>query len=85
MHTYICDPSDIAAIAAFRQALQSLGTETLGEFDSSLGVRLVKLRIGQEILSIFNDTWSLDIDGPEQLVQRVLSTVAEAKQALGTV
>jgi hypothetical protein len=82
MHIDICEPSDTATLTAFRQALQSLGAKKEGDFDSSLGVRLVKFRIGQEMLLVFNDTWSLDIEGSEQLVQAVLNAIGEAKRSL---
>lgn len=80
MHEHICEPTDAAALAAFRKALQSLATERLGDFDSALGVRLVEFRIGEETLRVFNDDWSVDIEGSEKLVRKVLNAVAEAKR-----
>jgi hypothetical protein len=82
MRADICEPTDIATLAAFQQALQSLGAEKEDVLDSSLGVRLVKFRIGQETLLVFNDNWSVDIEGSEPLVVEVSNAVAEAKRRL---
>ena len=42
----------------------------------AIGVYLYRLRIGDEELSVFSDEWSLDIEGPDDLVQRVLKEYA---------
>jgi hypothetical protein len=38
----------------------------------AIGVDVYRLRIGDEELSVFSDAWSLDIEGSDSLVQRVL-------------
>ena len=77
MRADICEPSDAAALVAFRQALRLLGAEARRDFDSSLGVGVVEVRIGSETLLVFRDSWSVDIEGPEELVQRVLNAIAK--------
>jgi hypothetical protein len=54
-----------------------LGAEARRDFDSSLGVGVVEVRIGSETLLVFRDSWSVDIEGPEELVQRVLNAIAK--------
>ncbi len=71
MRADICDPHNDAAVQRFRSALRSLGA-TLAEKYWGLGVNHYRLKIGGETLSIFSDAWSVDIDGPDQLVLRVL-------------
>jgi hypothetical protein len=44
----------------------------LDEKSWAIGVDLYHLRIGDEELSVFSDEWSLDIEGSDDLVQRVL-------------
>jgi hypothetical protein len=72
MRADICDPSDNAAVERFRAALRQLGAT---EADSSwaIGVTVHRIRIGDEELLVFNDSWSIDIEGPDTLVQRVVS------------
>jgi phenylalanyl-tRNA synthetase beta subunit len=71
MHADICDSNDKAAVARFRDALRRLGAQ-LDEKSWAIGVDLYHLRIGDEELSVFSDEWSLDIEGSDDLVQRVL-------------
>lgn len=78
MRADICNSDDEAAIASFRDALRRLGAQ-LDEKSWAIGVDLYRLRIGDEELSVFCDDWSLDIEGSDALVQKVLK---EYKQAV---
>ncbi len=71
MRVDICDSNDEAAVARFREALRRLGAQ-FDEKAWAIGVDLYRVRIGDEELSIFSDTWSLDVEGPDDLVRRVL-------------
>jgi hypothetical protein len=71
MRADICDSNDEAAVARFRGVLRRLGAQ-LDEKSWALGVDLYRLRIGDEELSVFSDAWSLDIEGSDDLVKRVL-------------
>jgi hypothetical protein len=77
MHADICEPTDNAALARFKRVLHALGAEVVGDYDSSLGVRLLHVRIGNEVLHIFADNWSVDIEGPPALVQQIMSLMKE--------
>lgn len=75
MHADICDSNDEAGVARFREALRRLGAH-LDDKSWAIGVDIYRLRIGDEELSVFSDEWSLDIEGPDDLVQRVLREYA---------
>ncbi len=71
MRADICESNDEVGVARFREALRRLGAQ-LDEKSCALGMDLYRLRIGDEPLSVFRDEWSLDIEGSEDLIQRVL-------------
>ena len=72
MRANICDPDNKEAVERFRNALQRVGAR-LGDKGWALGCDIYRLNIGREELTVFSDTWSIDIDGPDDLVRRVLS------------
>ena len=78
MRADICDSNDEAAVATFRDALRRLGAQ-LDDKSWAIGVDLYHLRIGDEELSVFSDAWSLDIEGSDDLVQRVLKEFANKR------
>jgi hypothetical protein len=67
----ICDPGDTAAVERFREALRRLGADPSGE-GWALGVDVCRLKIGRDELTIFSDPWSVDVEGPDALVQRLI-------------
>jgi len=71
MRADICDPSDESAVERFRRTLRGLGAQ-LGSKDWVVGTDIYRLRIGEQELVVFSDTWSVDIEGPKDLVQKVL-------------
>ncbi len=77
MYADICNPHDTAAIARLREGLRSLGAE-LSEQDWAIGVDVYRLRIGTEEVTIFSDAWSVDIEGPEELVGAIKAAVEAA-------
>lgn len=74
MHAHICDPQDAAAVARLRAALRELGAEALGH-DWAIGVDLWTCRVGGNTLKVFSDAWSVDIEGPAEMVQRIVAIV----------
>ena len=79
MRADICDPNDEMAVARFREALRRLGAQ-FNDKTWAIGVNLYHLSIGDEQLLVFSDAWSLDIEGSDDLVKRVLKEYAEAQQ-----
>ena len=75
MHADICEADDTGAIARLREALRSLGAE-LSDRDWAIGVDLYRLRVGSQEVTIYSDAWSVDIEGPEELVNRITAAVA---------
>ena len=71
MRADICDSNDDVAVARFRDALRLLGAQ-LDEKSWAIGTDFYRLRIGDEELSVFSNEWSLDIEGSDELVQRVM-------------
>jgi hypothetical protein len=77
MRANICEPADAPALARFRLVLQSLVAELLTEFGSSLDVQLLEVRIGGQMLHIFADAWSVEIEGPPALVEPIAAMMAD--------
>jgi hypothetical protein len=77
MRADICDSNDEAAVARFGDVLRSLGAK-LDEKSWAIGVDIYRLTIGDAELSVFSDTWSLDIEGPDDLVPKILRAYAQA-------
>jgi hypothetical protein len=77
MRADICDSNDEAAVARFRDALRRLGAQ-LDDKRWAMGVDLYRLKISDEQLSVFTDEWSVDIEGSDDLVQRVLREYAHS-------
>jgi hypothetical protein len=77
MRADICDSSDTATLLRLKRTLQELDADVIGDFDSPLGVRLYEVRVGADVLHVFADDWSIDIDGPPALVERIVAAVKE--------
>jgi hypothetical protein len=70
MRADICDPDDEVAVERFKATLKQLGAMSVGK-SLGIGVDVLELQIGKDVLTVFSDTWSIDIEGPEHLVQQV--------------
>jgi hypothetical protein len=77
MRADICDPSDENAVERFRRAVSRLGAQ-LGDKEWGIGVDITRLQIGDQELTVFCDAWSLDIEGPDDLVQKLLGEFRQA-------
>ena len=67
----ICDPAEPGAVNAFRKILHDLATN-VEEEGWSAGVTLYRAIIDGEKLLVFSDAHSIDIEGPEHLVKKVM-------------
>lgn len=76
MRADICDPSDEDQVERFKAALERLGATSVGK-SWGLGVDVLDLQIGQDVLTVFSDAWSVDVEGPEHLVQLVVQLLGK--------
>ena len=67
----ICASDDHEAVASLLQAIQDLGGVSDGG-DDALGVGLHRFVFPAGELSVFQDAWTVDIAGPDDLVDWVL-------------
>jgi hypothetical protein len=81
MRVDICTTEDEDAKAALLAALAAVGVhyDAAGSFDSgecSLGVGLHRFRAPNgAALTVFMDAWGVDLDGPDDLMNRVLAVM----------
>ena len=71
MRADICDPDDEMAVERFKATLKRLGAASVTK-SWAIGVDVLELQIGEDVLTVFSDAWSIDVEGPEHLVQQVL-------------
>ena len=78
MRVDICTNDDHDTTAALLEALAAVGASAdEPEFAGSvLGPGLHRFRVGPNVLSVFVDAWSVDLEGPDELVNRVLGHMA---------
>jgi hypothetical protein len=74
MRADICDSNDDKAIQKFMDVLNKMGAE-FKERGWAIGVDAYRVSIGDQELTIFSDSWYLDIEGPEDLVSRILKNL----------
>jgi hypothetical protein len=84
MRTDICAREDEATQTALLEALAAIGAAP--EDDSPLDVPfptgLSRFRVGSQTLTVFADAWLVDLEGPDELVQRVIELMARTGDAL---
>lgn len=71
MRADICDADDAKGVERFRAALRMVGA-TLAEKDWAIGVEVSRLEVDGEELTVFSDAYSIDVEGPDDLVKRIL-------------
>lgn len=76
MRADICDPNDQEAVAKLRRVLRGLRAE-LEDKNWAIGVDLYRFKIGDAELLVFCDEWSVDIEGSDDLVQKISTEVAQ--------
>ena len=75
MRVDICASDDYDTRDRLLAALAALGATSEGDAEA-LGVGLNRFRVGSETLTVFIDAWSADLDGPDELVQRVVELIS---------
>ena len=71
MRTDICASDDYETRERLLIALGEVGASSEGDWES-FGVGLHRFRIGFDVLTVFIDAWTVDLEGPDKLVQRVI-------------
>ena len=75
MRTDICASDDYETRERLLLALAEIGASNEGDRES-LGVGLHRFRAGFETLTVFIDAWTVDLEGPDELVQQVLQLIS---------
>ena len=73
MRTDICAREDEAAQTALLEALSAVGAAPEDDFtlEVPFPTGLHRFRVGFEYLTVFADAWLIDLEGPDELVERV--------------
>ena len=72
MRADICEAGDSTSFAKFKEAVSALGGKPDGK-SWALGVSIYRVKFGKEELTVFIDGWSVDIEGSEALVSKVMA------------
>ena len=72
----ICPSEDERGISRLLAALAAIGAMYDDFIDSSLGVGLSMFRVGEQVLSVYRDVWLVDLDGPDELVNRIVEILS---------
>jgi hypothetical protein len=77
MRTDICAREDLEVQSALLQALAAVGASPEDDLpDVPLPTGVLRFRAGHEVLTVFSDAWGVDLEGPEELVKRVMTEMA---------
>ena len=84
MRTDICAREDEATQAALLEALAAIGAapEDDAQPEVPFPTGLSRFRVGFETLTVFADAWLVDLEGPDELVRRVIQLMARTDDAL---
>jgi hypothetical protein len=75
MRADICASDDYDTRERLLTALSEIGASSENDGDS-LGIGLHRFRVGFETLTVFIDAWTVDLEGPDALVQQVLQLIS---------
>lgn len=76
MHAKIGNPGNAVAMARFRKVLVDINAEMINQH-WALDVVVAQFRIGDATLSVFSDDNLVDVDGPDELIQRIITGLGE--------
>ena len=78
MRTDICACEDTEVQTALLEALGAVGAAPEDDvaLDVPLPTGLLRFRAGGSVLTVFTDAWGVDLEGPDQLVKRVVAEMA---------
>ncbi|MEO8102347.1 MAG: hypothetical protein ABI790_07465 [Betaproteobacteria bacterium] len=71
MRTDVCDPADHAAVVRLFAALRNLGAHP-PEKGWGPGTHVYHVKISGVPLTIFSNKWSIDVEGPDTVVARLM-------------
>jgi hypothetical protein len=80
MRADICAREDLEAQSALLEALGTIGATPEDDvaLEVPLPTGLLRFRAGNSVLTLFGDAWGIDLEGPDDLVKRVLAAMAIA-------
>lgn len=80
MRADICPREDYPTQAALLEAFAQIGAYPEDDFEMEvpLPTGLLRFRVGTEFLTVFVDTWSVDLEGSDELVKQVLAVLGGA-------
>lgn len=80
MRTDICPRDDYQTQSRFLEALAAVGAypDDDYELEVPLPTGLMRFRVGTDILTVLVDAWAVDLEGPDELVRRVLAHMGGA-------
>jgi len=78
MRADLCAREDLETQTALLEALGTIGAAPEDDvaLEAPLPTGLLRFRAGDSTLTLFGDAWGIDIEGPDDLVRRVLATMA---------
>jgi hypothetical protein len=77
MRTDVCASEDLDAQTALLEALGSVSAAPEDDLPAvPLPTGLLRFRAGHEVLTVFTDAWGVDLEGPDDLVKRVMTELA---------
>jgi hypothetical protein len=76
MRADVCASDDYETRERLLGALAEIGATGEADWESSLGVGLHRFRVGFETLTVFVDAWQVDVEGPDELVRRVVELIS---------
>lgn len=80
MRTDLCSREDIDTQAALLEALAAIGTmpddDVILEVPVPIGLH--RFTAPEGVLTLFADAWVVDLEGPDELVRRVLDHMSAA-------
>ena len=79
MRIDICASDDYATQSALLEALSRVGAYPDEDFDLEVPMPqgFNQFRLGTEFLTVFADAWIVNLEGPDELVERVLAELRE--------
>ena len=80
MRVDICPREDYPTQAALLEAFAQIGAYSEDDFEIEvpLPTGLLRFRVGSEFLTVFVDSWNVDLEGSDELVKQVLAALAHA-------
>jgi hypothetical protein len=82
MRAEICDATDNERLERFKALLRELEAVQTGAGEA-MGVDLVSARIGPHEIQIFSDAWSVDIEGPPEIVAVIVGRMGGDEKRAG--